>query len=57
MVMAEDFASVAARDEQAFKYLRPTGMLSYAWVASDINPSGAAGEASKATAEKGRATA
>lgn len=56
MAKAEDFASVAARDEQQFKYLRPTGMLSYAWIASDIHPAGAAGEASKATAEKGRAT-
>lgn len=57
MARAEDFASVAARDEQAYKYLRPTGMLSYAWIASDIHPSGAAGEASKATPDKGRATA
>jgi creatinine amidohydrolase len=52
-----DFASVAERDEQQYKYLRPTGMLSYAWIASDINPAGVAGEASKATAEKGRITA
>ena len=52
-----DFPSVAQRDEQAHKYLRPTGMLSYAWIASDINPAGVAGEASKATAEKGKATA
>jgi creatinine amidohydrolase len=52
-----DFPSVAARDEQAYKYLRPTGMLSYAWIASDINPAGVAGEASKATAEKGKITA
>ena len=52
-----DFPSVAQRDEQAFKYLRPTGMLSYAWIASDINPAGVAGEASKATADKGRASA
>jgi creatinine amidohydrolase len=57
MTRAEDFASVAARDERAFKHLRPTGVLSYAWIASDINPAGVAGEASKATAEKGRATA
>ena len=57
MTKAEDFPSVAARDEQQFKYLRPTGMLSYAWIASDIHPAGAAGEASRATAEKGRATA
>ena len=32
-------------------------MLSYAWIASDIHPAGVAGEASKATAEKGKATA
>jgi creatinine amidohydrolase len=53
----QDFPSVAQRDEQAYKYLRPTGMLSYAWVASDINPLGAAGEAHLATADKGRITA
>ena len=52
-----DFPSIAARDEQAYKYLRPTGMLSYAWIASDINPAGVAGEASKATAAKGQTTA
>jgi creatinine amidohydrolase len=57
MSKAEDFGSVAQRDEQAYKYLRPTGPLSYAWIASDINPAGVAGEASKATAEKGRITA
>jgi creatinine amidohydrolase len=57
MSKAQDFASVAERDEQQFKYLRPTGMLSYAWIASDINPAGAAGEASRATAEKGQITA
>ena len=32
-------------------------MLSYAWIASDINPAGVAGEASRATADKGRQTA
>jgi creatinine amidohydrolase len=56
MSKAEDFRSVAENDEQQFKYLRPTGMLSYAWIASDINPAGVAGEASRATADKGRAT-
>ena len=52
----QDFPSVAQRDEQGYKYMRPTGMLSYAWIASDIHPLGAAGEASKATADKGRIT-
>ncbi len=53
----QDFPSVAQRDEQAYKYLRPTGLPSYAWIASDIHPLGAAGEASLASAEKGAATA
>lgn len=52
----QDFPSVAQRDEQGYRYLRPTGPLSYAWIASDIHPLGAAGEASLATAEKGRIT-
>ena len=56
MSRAENFVSIAARDEQRFRYLRPTGAFGhvYAWIASDINPSGAVGEASLATAEKGR---
>jgi creatinine amidohydrolase len=57
MGKAMNFASVAERDEQRFRYLRPTGALSYAWIASDLNPAGVAGDASRATAEKGRATA
>lgn len=52
-----DFPSIAQRDEVEYKLLRPTGPLSYAWIASDINPVGTAGEASKATAEKGGASA
>ncbi len=57
MSVAEDFASVAERDEENYRHLRPIGPLSYAWIASDINPAGVAGEASRATAEKGRASA
>lgn len=59
MAKADNFVSIAARDEQQFKYLRPTGAFghNYAWIASDINPSGAVGDASKATADKGRALA
>lgn len=53
----QDFPSVAVEDEAGFKYLRPTGQHAYAWVASDLNPHGAVGEAQKATAEKGRLTA
>jgi creatinine amidohydrolase len=56
MSKAANFASIAAQDEQQFQYLRPTGAFghTYAWIASDVNPSGAVGDASAATAEKGK---
>lgn len=59
MARAQNFASIAARDEQQFKYLRPTGAFGhvYAWIASDINPEGAVGNATLATADKGRTIA
>jgi creatinine amidohydrolase len=53
----QDFPSIAARDEAEYKYLRPTGQHAYSWIASDLNPHGAVGEAQKATPEKGRLTA
>lgn len=49
-----DFPSVAARDEARFTHLRPTGSHAYSWISSDLHPSGTVGDASKATAEKGR---
>jgi creatinine amidohydrolase len=49
-----NFPSIAARDEEMFTYLRPTGTHAYAWIASDLNPNGAVGDASIATAEKGK---
>lgn len=52
-----DFRSIAARDEQQFKHLRPTGTHAYAWIASDLNAAGAAGNAANASAERGRAFA
>lgn len=59
MSKAENFVSIAASDEQQFQYLRPTGTFghTYAWIASDVNPSGAVGDASIATAEKGKTIA
>ena len=59
MTKADNFVSIAARDEQQFKYLRPTGAFGhvYAWIASDINPAGAVGDASLGTAEKGQTIA
>jgi len=50
----DDFRSIAARDEQHFKYLRPTGTHAYSWIASDLNPAGAVGNAANASAERGR---
>ena len=51
----QDYPSVAQRDEQEYKHLRPIGSpTTYGWIASDINPLGTAGEAHLATAEKGR---
>jgi len=57
MASAKDFPSVAEHDEAAFAHLRPTGLSAYAWIAGDLNPEGAVGEAHKATADKGRRTA
>jgi len=57
MARAQDFRSVAEDDEAAFDHLRPTGFIAYAWIAGDLNPDGAVGEAHKATADKGRLTA
>ena len=54
MQKAEDFRSIAARDEQRFKYLRPTGQHAYGWIASDLNPGGAVGNATNATADRGQ---
>jgi creatinine amidohydrolase len=51
MSAARDFRSTA---ETAT--IPPTGPLSLAWVASDLNPAGVVGEAHLATAEKGDAT-
>jgi len=53
MAEARDFASVAEQDEKRYTHLRPTGTLAYAWIADDLNPDGAVGEAHLATAEKG----
>ena len=57
MARARDFVSVAEQDARRYALLRPTGPVAYAWMAGDLNPDGAVGEAHLATAEKGRATA
>jgi creatinine amidohydrolase len=57
MEKAQDFRSEVARAEQAFTRLRQTGPHAFAWMAADLNPHGVVGDASAATAEKGRSVA
>jgi creatinine amidohydrolase len=53
----QNFVSSAQAMEKEFAYLRPTGLQAFGWIAQDLNPHGAVGDASLATAEKGRLTA
>lgn len=57
MSKAEDFVSQVERAEKELALLRHTGTHAFAWLAGDLNPNGVVGEASLATAEKGRLTA
>ena len=57
MEKAENFAPASIEIAETFDVLRPTGFTAFGWIAQDLHPSGAAGDASRATAEKGRATA
>jgi creatinine amidohydrolase len=54
MDLAEDFSSEQQSYLQEFKHLRGHGKAQYGWKAQDLNPTGALGNASLATAEKGR---
>jgi creatinine amidohydrolase len=57
MTKAQDFPSRVRQAEQEFEFLKHTGTHAFAWIASDLNEHGVVGEASRATAEKGRLTA
>ncbi|MFI0848170.1 creatininase family protein [Mesorhizobium sp. IMUNJ 23232] len=57
MSKAQNFVSNVARAEKDFDLLRHTGTHAFAWIATDLNPHGVVGDASIATAEKGRLTA
>ncbi len=52
MGKAENFVSTAESET-----IQPIGPVSYGWIASDLNPLGAVGEANLATAEKGKKAA
>jgi creatinine amidohydrolase len=57
MQNAKDFEPSTIEISKTFDLLRPTGFTAFAWIAQDLHDSGAAGDASRATAEKGRLTA
>jgi len=54
---ARDFSSAAASMEREFKRLRATQPIGFGWTASDLNESGAVGDAAAASAAKGEACA
>jgi creatinine amidohydrolase len=57
MAQAKNFPSSAAGMENEYTHLRPAGTHPFGWIAPDLNPDGAVGDASAGTADKGRATA
>jgi creatinine amidohydrolase len=57
MDRASNFEPTTVEIAKTFKQLRPTGFTAFGWIAQDLHAAGVAGDASKATAEKGRATA
>lgn len=57
MTRAADFPSVNAVTESDCTHLRAVGRHAFAWIAKDLNASGAVGNAAAATAAKGEASA
>jgi creatinine amidohydrolase len=57
MEHAQNFEPATVEISKSFDLLRPTGFTAFGWIAQDLHPAGAAGDASRATAEKGKLTA
>jgi creatinine amidohydrolase len=57
MADARNFVSSAIAMEKEFKKLSADGTHAFGWIAQDLNAEGAVGDASKATAAKGKKTA
>lgn len=57
MEKAENFVSLAEWQKQNTRHMQPTPPHTLAWIAHDLNPNGAVGNASIATVEKGIAIA
>jgi len=55
MEYAEDFTSLAEWQKATTKHIQPTPPHALAWIAHDLNPKGALGNAAAGTAEKGAA--
>ncbi len=51
---AENFEPLSLSMAASYRHLKPHGLVSFAWMAQDLHPSGVAGDATKADAEKGR---
>ncbi|KZM50683.1 creatininase family protein [Labrenzia sp. OB1] len=54
MDLTKDFLSEQQKFLKEFKHLRGHGKAQFGWLAQDLNPAGALGNAAGATAEKGR---
>lgn len=52
-----NFVSIAAEMEERFTHLRPVAPHGIGWIIQDLNPDGALGDASKASAEAGEKVA
>ena len=57
MDKAKNFVPATVEISKTFDLLRPTGFTAFGWMAQDLNPDGACGNASIATADKGKRTA
>lgn len=55
MARAQDFPSAQEAYAESYVHLRAHGPAQFGWLAQDLNPEGVVGNASSATAEKGRA--
>ncbi len=57
MDKAQNFEPATLEIAKTFKQLRPTGFTAFGWIAQDLHAAGAAGDATRGTADKGRQTA
>ena len=55
MTRARNFVSLSEQIEQLNEVLRSEGAVGFGWQAQDLNPAGATGDSSRATAEAGEA--